>query len=56
MTSRRKHVHHRQAVEELAWLVQGLPYAHPDPTLPAVVFNDQLDAFKNAPCAGRWRC
>ena len=26
---------------------KGFPYAHPDPTLPAVIFNHQLDVFKN---------
>jgi peptide/nickel transport system substrate-binding protein len=26
---------------------KGFPYAHPDPTLPMVIFNDQLDKFKN---------
>jgi peptide/nickel transport system substrate-binding protein len=26
---------------------KGFPYAHPDPTLPMVIFNDQLDQFKN---------
>jgi peptide/nickel transport system substrate-binding protein len=26
---------------------KGFPYGHPDPTLPAVIFNDQVEAFKN---------
>jgi peptide/nickel transport system substrate-binding protein len=26
---------------------KGFPYGHPDPTLPAVIFNDQLELFKN---------
>jgi peptide/nickel transport system substrate-binding protein len=26
---------------------KGFPYGHPDPTLPAVIFNDQLEKFKN---------
>ena len=26
---------------------KGFPYAHPDPTLPMVIFNNQLDKFKN---------
>jgi peptide/nickel transport system substrate-binding protein len=26
---------------------KGFPYAHPDPTLPMVVLNDQLEKFKN---------
>ncbi|TPM80439.1 ABC transporter substrate-binding protein [Mesorhizobium sp. B2-3-3] len=29
-----------------AWF-KGFPYAHPDPTLPMVIFNDQLDKFKS---------
>ncbi|MEK9761772.1 MAG: ABC transporter substrate-binding protein [Deltaproteobacteria bacterium] len=26
---------------------KGFPYAHPDPTLPAVIFNNQLEKFQN---------
>jgi peptide/nickel transport system substrate-binding protein len=26
---------------------KGFPYAHPDPTLPMVIFNNQLDKFKS---------
>ena len=26
---------------------EGFPYAHPDPTLPAVIFNTQLEKFSN---------
>ena len=26
---------------------KGFPYAHPDPTLPMVIFNNQLDKFKD---------
>ena len=26
---------------------KGFPYAHPDPTLPMVIFNNQVDKFKN---------
>jgi peptide/nickel transport system substrate-binding protein len=29
-----------------AWF-DGFPYAHPDPTLPAVIFNTQLEKFAN---------
>jgi peptide/nickel transport system substrate-binding protein len=29
-----------------AWF-KGFPYGHPDPTLPAAIFNTQLDMFKN---------
>src|SRR6267154_2725038 len=36
----------KQAKTSRGWF-KGFPYAHPDPTLPAVVFNDQLDVFKN---------
>jgi len=42
----------RQAGEILAWLVQGLPFAHPDPTLAAVILNDQLESSRIATCAG----
>ena len=36
----------RQSKDSHGWF-KGFPYAHPDPTLPAVIFNDQLDLFKN---------
>jgi peptide/nickel transport system substrate-binding protein len=36
----------KQSKSSHGWF-KGFPYAHPDPTLPAVVFNDQLDLFKN---------
>jgi len=36
----------RQSKSSHSWF-KRFPYAHPDPTLPAVIFNDQLDAFKN---------
>ena len=26
---------------------KGFPYAHPDPTLPAVIFNHQIEKFQN---------
>ena len=26
---------------------KGFPYAHPDPTLPMVIFNNQVEKFKN---------
>ena len=28
-------------------MVQELPFAHPDPTLPALIFNTQNDLFKS---------
>ena len=36
----------KQAKDSHGWF-KGFPYAHPDPTLPAVIFNDQLDMFKS---------
>jgi peptide/nickel transport system substrate-binding protein len=36
----------RQSKTSHGWF-KGFPYAHPDPTLPAVIFNDQLDQFKS---------
>ena len=44
----RRHVRARQAVARstVAWF-KGFPDGHPDPTLPAVIFNDQLEMFKN---------
>ena len=45
----------KQSKTRAAWF-KGFPYAHPDPTLPAVIFNDQNDCSRTATCAGRWRC
>jgi peptide/nickel transport system substrate-binding protein len=36
----------KQSKTSHGWF-SGFPYAHPDPTLPAVIFNDQLEVFKN---------
>ena len=36
----------KQSKSTVAWF-KGFPYGHPDPTLPAVIFNDQLEMFKN---------
>ena len=36
----------KQSKASHGWF-KGFPYAHPDPTLPAVIFNDQIDMFKN---------
>ena len=36
----------RQAKHSRGWF-KGFPYAHPDPTLPAVILNNQLEMFKN---------
>ncbi len=36
----------KQAPESRGWF-KSFPYAHPDPTLPAVIFNDQLPQFQN---------
>ncbi len=36
----------KQAKDSHGWF-KGFPYAHPDPTLPAIIFNDQLVTFKN---------
>ncbi len=36
----------KQSKTSHGWF-KGFPYAHPDPTLPAVIFNDQLEMFKN---------
>ncbi|HSU06790.1 MAG TPA: ABC transporter substrate-binding protein [Acetobacteraceae bacterium] len=36
----------REAKASHGWF-SGFPYAHPDPTLPAVVFNNQLEMFKS---------
>ncbi len=33
--------------KSLATWFKGFPYAHPDPTLPAVLFNDQRAVFRN---------
>ena len=36
----------RQSKSSHGWF-KGFPYAHPDPTLPAVIFNHQSDLFKS---------
>jgi peptide/nickel transport system substrate-binding protein len=36
----------KQAKTSHGWF-KGFPYAHPDPTLPAVIFNTQNELFKN---------
>ncbi|MBV9245255.1 MAG: ABC transporter substrate-binding protein [Methylobacteriaceae bacterium] len=36
----------KQSKSSHGWF-KGFPYAHPDPTLPAVLFNDELAKFKN---------
>jgi peptide/nickel transport system substrate-binding protein len=36
----------RQSKTSHGWF-KGFPYAHPDPTLPAVIFNDQSELFKS---------
>ena len=36
----------KQSKSSHGWF-KGFPYAHPDPTLPAVIFNNQLDLFKS---------
>jgi peptide/nickel transport system substrate-binding protein len=36
----------RQNPTSKAWF-KGFPFGHPDPTLPAAIFNTQLDMFKN---------
>ena len=36
----------KQSKSSVAWF-KGFPYAHPDPTLPALIFNAQNDLFKN---------
>src|SRR6185436_7346351 len=36
----------KQSKNSHGWF-KGFPYAHPDPTLPAVIFNNQLDLFKS---------
>src|SRR5262245_43505811 len=36
----------KQSKTSHGWF-KGFPYAHPDPTLPAVIFNDQNELFKN---------
>jgi peptide/nickel transport system substrate-binding protein len=36
----------KQSKVSRGWF-KGFPYAHPDPTLAAVIFNDQLEVFKN---------
>jgi peptide/nickel transport system substrate-binding protein len=36
----------KQSKSSHGWF-KGFPYAHPDPTLPAVIFNDQREMFKS---------
>ncbi|MBI1777988.1 MAG: ABC transporter substrate-binding protein [Proteobacteria bacterium] len=36
----------KQSKTSHGWF-KGFPYGHPDPTLPAVIFNNQLEIFKN---------
>ena len=36
----------KQSPSSHGWF-KGFPYAHPDPTLPAVIFNHQLEKFQN---------
>lgn len=36
----------RESASSKSWF-DGFPYAHPDPTLPAVIFNTQLEKFQN---------
>jgi peptide/nickel transport system substrate-binding protein len=36
----------RESPSSTSWF-EGFPYAHPDPTLPAVIFNTQLEKFQN---------
>ena len=36
----------KQSKSSVAWF-KGFPYAHPDPTLPALIFNGQNELFKN---------
>jgi peptide/nickel transport system substrate-binding protein len=36
----------KQSKSSVSWF-KGFPYAHPDPTLPALIFNTQNDLFKN---------
>jgi len=36
----------KQSKSTRAWF-KGFPYGHPDPTLPAVIFNTQNELFKN---------
>ncbi len=37
----------RQAGENTAYWFDGFPFAHPDPTLPSVLFNHQVEPFEN---------
>lgn len=36
----------KNSPSSMGWF-KGFPYAHPDPTLPAVIFNTQLEKFSN---------
>jgi peptide/nickel transport system substrate-binding protein len=37
----------RQAGDNTAYWFDGFPFAHPDPTLPSVLFNHQVEPFDN---------
>ena len=45
----------KQSKTSHGWF-KGFPYAHPDPTLPSVIFNTRTSCSRTATCAGRWRC
>ena len=45
----------KQSPSSHGWF-KGFPYAHPDPTLPAVILNNQVEVFEIATFAGRSRC
>ncbi len=36
----------RQSPKSIGWF-EGFPYAHPDPTLPSLIFNHQRDVFQD---------
>jgi peptide/nickel transport system substrate-binding protein len=36
----------RESKSSVAWF-KGFPYAHPDPTLPAIIFNNQIEKLKS---------
>ncbi|WP_311031056.1 ABC transporter substrate-binding protein [Mesorhizobium koreense] len=36
----------KESPSSTSWF-KGFPYAHPDPTLPAVIFNHQIEKFQN---------
>ena len=46
----------KQSQTSHGWF-KGFPYAHPDPTLPAVMLQrPERRCSRTATCAGRWRC